>query len=76
MLCYLSQPLKFDKPTSETVARSVNKMTSLAVLNLVTPKAGAKHDEPASGLFIKSLSLAPTVGVTQFTSQWYYFGRI
>jgi hypothetical protein len=47
-------------------------MISPAVLNLVTPKAGAKHEhlfnEAASGLFIKSLSSAPTVGVTQLTN--------
>ncbi len=45
-------------------------------MNLVTPKAGAKHEvlfnETASGLLKKSSCLAATLGVTKFITNIAY----
>ncbi len=52
--------------------QSKTKILSLAVMNLVTSKAGAKHEllfnKPASEgeLLTKSLCLAAALGVTKF----------
>ncbi len=51
----------------------MTKIISLAIVNLVTPKAGAKHallfNIPASetGLLNKKWRLAAALGVTKFT---------
>jgi hypothetical protein len=51
------------------VAQSVTKIISLAFLNLVTPKAGAKHEllfnKPETGLLNKGSCLARTLGMTK-----------
>jgi hypothetical protein len=50
----------------------VTKLITLIFINLVTPKARAKHEllfnEPASGLLNKRSCLAPALGVTKFTT--------
>jgi hypothetical protein len=48
----------------------VTKIIFLTIINLVTPKAGARHEllfnKPASGLLNESSFLAPAFGVTKF----------
>jgi hypothetical protein len=57
--------------------QSVNKIISLTILDLVTPKAGAKQEllfnKQASGLLRKNSSLARDLGVTKFVKVivWY-----
>ncbi len=52
---------------TQVTQQSVTKIIPVTIVNLVTPKAGAKHElflnKPTSGLFNKSSSLAATLGV-------------
>jgi hypothetical protein len=59
--CSTNQPMFVEHPNWTYVAQeSVTQIISLTILNLATPKAGAKHEllynEPASGAFIEHQS--------------------
>ncbi len=77
ILIYFMQRKRFvEHPNLTLVAQqSVTKIITLAVVNLVTPKAGAKHEllfkeRATSMVLIKLHTVSPCVGVP-----WYKNGK-
>ena len=63
--CHIFNSLVEHVSQTEVAQQSVTKIISVTIVNLVTPKAGAKHElllnEPASGWFVEHLSYSIVV---------------
>jgi hypothetical protein len=64
--CHIFNSLVEHVSQTEVAQQSVTKSISVTIVNLVTPKAGAKHElllkEPASGWFVEHLSSTTKYG--------------